>query len=103
MPDTCDVCMRGAPDHVPIGVASTSIPFSCAFCRECAQRGADPLLVFEHWFDVIGSPDQHRFPDDAVSFYDGHYISYRDWYAIRDRQQDGHVTLYYEQRQNEEG
>lgn len=89
----CDVCNR--PDHKAIGVACTSIPFSCAFCNECAEKGADPVFVFEHWFDVIGAPENHACPDFSCTFFEGQYITYRQWYAIRDKQQDGHVMLWH--------
>jgi hypothetical protein len=99
----CDVCNRPGDEYKAIGVACTSVPYSCAFCVECATRRADPLLVFEHWFDVIGAPEHLSFPDDATSFFEGRYITYREWYAIRDKQQDGHVILWhYEQISREE-
>lgn len=74
----CDVC------HVNpmIGVASTSMPYSCAYCRECAERGADPELVFLCWEEDI-SPDQHACPDHANTYKDGRYVTYREWYEER--------------------
>ena len=83
----CDVCGL----HPAICVASTSIPYSCAFCFECLNRGADPLLVFEHWYDVIGNPENHRCPDDSNTFFEGKYMTYRAWYVIRSKNHDQHV------------
>jgi hypothetical protein len=72
----CDVChLRKA-----IGVASTSIPFSCAFCECCANYGADPELVFGYWAVEIGPPENHRCPGLSLTFKDGQYITYSEWY-----------------------
>lgn len=71
----CDICNR----EPMIGVASTSVPFSCAFCLECAQRGADPEFVFVFWAEDI-PPDEHAAPDDCVTWKDGGYMTYREWY-----------------------
>jgi len=96
----CDVCNRPGEEHKAIGVASTSVPYSCAFCAECAARGADPELVFEHWYDVIGEPENHRCPDDSVTFRDGRYMTYREWYAIRSTQHDWHVIAWHYETAN---
>ena len=74
--NTCDVCHRGPM----IGVACTSIPYSCAFCRECAQRGADPEMVFQFWAEDI-PPDGHASPDHSCTYKDGEYMTYREWYT----------------------
>lgn len=40
-PVICETCqVRQA-----IGVASTSMPYSAAFCRECAEAGVEPYWV----------------------------------------------------------
>lgn len=75
----CDVCHT---NHM-IGVASTSMPISVAYCVECARRGADPEFVFKCWEEDIGDPSRHRNPDGAVTYVDGKYINYRDWYKGR--------------------
>ena len=75
---TCDVCGI----NPAIGVAGTSMPMSVAYCAECAGRGADPEMVFLCWEDDI-PPDQHACPDHSVTFKDGRYMSYREWYAVR--------------------
>jgi len=77
-PGLCDIC--GV--NPMIGVASTSIPLSVAFCAECARRGADPEIVFECWAEDI-PPDRHVCPDDVVTYKDGAYVTYREWYARR--------------------
>jgi hypothetical protein len=82
MPDMrCDVCgIRQA-----IGVASTSIPFSCAFCACCASYGAEPELVFEYWFEELGPPSNHRCPGLSLTWKDGQYWTYTAWYEQRQR------------------
>jgi hypothetical protein len=74
----CDVCRIGDA----IGVASTAIPLSVAYCAECAKRNAQPLAVFMLWEEEI-PPDDHRSPDAFCTFEDGKYISYRKWYDGR--------------------
>lgn len=74
----CDVCRI----NPMIGVCSTSIPLSVAYCEECAARGADPELVFLCWEEDI-PPNEHCDPDGCVTFKDGKYISYREWYDAR--------------------
>lgn len=79
----CDVC----GNDKAIGVASTSMPYSCAYCVECARCGADPEIVFECWYNDIGSDCSKMIeglPDSALTFKDGKYVSYRDWSRARD-------------------
>ena len=75
---TCDVCNL----RPMIGVACTSVPLSVGYCLECAAAGADPEMVFLFWEDDI-PPDAHRAPDTCVTWKDGKFISYRDWYNER--------------------
>lgn len=76
MSQLCDVCNK----NPMIGVASTSIPFSCAFCKECAQQGADPEWVFEYFFtDVMTNKDPSTIREGLVTYKDGKYISFQDW------------------------
>jgi len=76
----CDVCGK----NEAIGVASTSVPMSVAYCRECLAHGADPEMVFVYWAeDCDIKPDEHRSPDESVTFKDDRYISYREWYQDR--------------------
>lgn len=74
----CDVC------HVnpPIGVASTAIPLSVAYCVNCAQRHAQPVCVFEYWEEDI-PPRSHAAPDHYTTYVNGEYITYRKWYRAR--------------------
>jgi hypothetical protein len=74
----CDVCGI----KPPIGVASTAIPLSVAYCVECARRGAQPLCVFLMWEEEI-PPEDHAAPDQFFTFDNGNYISYRKWYKLR--------------------
>jgi len=90
----CDVCNK----EPALGVASTSIPYSCAFCRKCLEQGADPIMVFDLWYTQIGDPDNHACPDDSKTFYEGKYVTYREWYAIRSMQHDWHVLEWHEQK-----
>jgi hypothetical protein len=73
----CEVC------HVnpPIGVASTLMPYSCAYCRECATRGAQPLEVFECLYDEYGT-DFDRLRAEVLvmeTFAEGRYVEYKTW------------------------
>jgi hypothetical protein len=78
--DLCDVCRT----NPPIGVASTSIPLSVAYCAQCARLGADPEGVFEYWAEECKiKPNEHRAPDQCVTFRDGKYVTYRQWYEAR--------------------
>lgn len=74
----CDVCFKNSP----IGVASTAIPLSVAYCEECARRNAQPIDVFFIWEDDT-PPKDHRAPDYYTAYVDGEYISYRKWYNAR--------------------
>lgn len=76
---TCDVCNT----NPMIGVASTSIPYSCAYCGPCAAAGADPELVFFFWEEEGLSPERHASPDGSVTWHNGGYVSYRDWWIKR--------------------
>lgn len=79
----CDVC------HInpPIGVASTMMPYSCAYCRQCAQFHAQPDIVFETWYDDIGvefdtmiyDTAPEGLADHVITFQDGAYVTYRQW------------------------
>lgn len=74
----CEVCQI----NPAIGVASTIMPYSCAYCVECAKRFAQPAIVFECFFEDIGidfDKLQDGFADELETFKDGRYISYRDW------------------------
>jgi len=49
---TCDVCQR----KPVIGVASSSLgPISLAYCRECANKPAEPLWLFEFTYEQCGT------------------------------------------------
>jgi predicted metal-binding protein len=79
----CDVCGRDGA----FGVASTLIPYSCAYCRECAERGAQPELVFQVWYDDVGTDfEKMAIVDEVVTFRDGKYLSYREWAIWREKQ-----------------
>ena len=76
--DKCDVCNT----NKPIGVASTAIPLSVAYCAECAKRHAQPLCVFLMWEEDI-PPKDHACPDHMVTYENGKYITYRKWFNKR--------------------
>jgi hypothetical protein len=90
----CDVCGVGKA----IGVASTMIPYSCAFCIECAERHAQPEIVFETIYDDGGTDFDNfvdGFVDNVVTHKDGKYQTYREWATWRKGQEiNGHeVTI----------
>jgi hypothetical protein len=77
----CDVC--GRPGAV--GVASTAIPYSCAYCVPCLQVNAQPDIVFETiWEGSDGDNTQiHPAYLELVTWKDGKYIDYPTWSAER--------------------
>jgi hypothetical protein len=79
----CDVCHK----NPPVGVASTAVPLSVAYCMECAQRHAQPLCVFVMWEESI-PPNDHIAPDSFCTYENGNYVSYRKWYNARHKIQN---------------
>ena len=77
----CDVCnVRPA-----VGVASTSMPISAAYCAKCAQRGADPEFIFEALFADYGA-DFEKLAEgvpEMETFSGGRYVTYREWATSR--------------------
>lgn len=74
----CGVCGRSGA----IGVGSTLIPYSCAYCRECAEKSAQPAIVFETWYEEIGrtfSKMAGGMADHVLTYKDGKYVTYRQW------------------------
>lgn len=71
----CDICDISEP----IGVASTSVPFSCAMCLECTKHGADPEWIFKYYKDTEGykPEDLHK---SLTTFSNGKYMTYEEWY-----------------------
>lgn len=82
----CDVCDR----RPAIGVASTSIPYSCRFCAECARLGADPELVFEHLLWDVGDGDPKKLRPGLLTFNKtrGVYQTMPEWAQGRTRPLD---------------
>ena len=77
----CEVCGI----NPAIGVASTSMPYSCAYCVECAKRGADPEVVFVCMYDDVGTDFSklvEGYADAVITFKDGRYMTYREWAPI---------------------
>lgn len=78
----CDVCN----ERPAIGVASTSMPMSVAFCQECAAQGADPAIVFVCMFDDCGIDFDKMadgVPDGMTTWKDGRFVTYREWATER--------------------
>lgn len=86
----CEVCFV----NEPIGVASTVMPYSCAYCAECARRFAQPPLVFECMYDDFGTDFDQMDPAYVVleTFLDGKYVDYKTWTAWRSTQVDDRVA-----------
>jgi hypothetical protein len=79
----CDVC--GV--NPPVGVASTIIPYSCAYCVECLKRDAQPEIVFSVLLDDAGKgldpiDIETMFPDNLVTFKNGKYMTMAEWAAL---------------------
>ncbi len=80
--EKCEVCRI----NKPIGVASTMMPVSVAYCVQCARLNAQPEFVFEYWYDSFGadfSAMREGLADAVVTFFDGQYITYRQWATKR--------------------
>jgi hypothetical protein len=43
--------------------------------------GADPEWIFRFWAEDIGSPENLREPDLRITYKDGKYITYTQWWA----------------------
>jgi hypothetical protein len=73
----CEVC--GV--NPPIGVASTIMPYSCAYCAECCRRFAQPMIVFECFWDDFGANFHKMMPgvDQMEAYVDGKYVTYKEW------------------------
>ena len=71
----CEVCQT----NQAIGVASTSQPYSCPYCLECAKQGADPEWIFEHLLKDVADGDPTKIVEGLVTYVDGKYISFREW------------------------
>lgn len=72
----CGVCgIRKA-----IWVASTSMPYSCWYCESCLTVRADPEIVFICWAADGVTPDKHRCPGLMLTWKDGQYWNYSQWY-----------------------
>lgn len=78
----CDVCQK----NPMIGVASTSVPFSCAFCSECAQQGADPEWIFEYYMSEGYKPEDMR--KGLVTYSRGQYMTYAEWFTTKKKEAD---------------
>ena len=83
----CEVCLV----NEPLGVACTVLPYSVAYCAECARRFAQPRIVFEMFFEEAGT-DISKLEDESfsrlVTFHDGKYITYAEWAVWRKGQID---------------
>lgn len=76
----CDVCNVGEA----VGVASTLMPYSCAYCVECLRRGAQPEIVFLNWHDASNGDLGKLNPevvDQIVTYHEGQYKTYREWHS----------------------
>lgn len=71
----CDICHK----NDAIGVASTSIPYSCAMCMDCARRGADPELVFIHLYENVAHGDPSKIREGLTTYKDDKYMSFHEW------------------------
>jgi hypothetical protein len=73
----CEVCNT----NESIGVACTSIPYSCAFCRDCALNRADPEWIFLYLLDEVGNGDPENICEGLTTYVDGKYIPFHQWAA----------------------
>lgn len=75
----CDVCGI----RPMIGVASTSQPFSCAYCIECAREGADPEWIFEYLLQDVANGDPAQIREGLVTWSAGRFMTFHEWAAQR--------------------
>lgn len=80
----CEVCLVSEP----IGVACTVMPYSCAYCVECARRHAQPRIVFECFYEDFGTDFDQMDPHNVAleTFLEGKYVDYRTWTTWRNSQ-----------------
>lgn len=70
----CDVCGRGPA----VGVASTSMPMSVAYCQECADKGADPEIIFTCMLNSVDGKAS-MVAEGLVTYKDGKYMTFHEW------------------------
>jgi hypothetical protein len=67
------------------------MPYSVQYCVECARRFAQPRIVFETFYEDVGT-DFEKFEDpsfaDLETFHDGRYVKYSEWVGWRKGQID---------------
>lgn len=73
----CEVCKV----NDAIGVASTSQPYSCAMCAECARQGADPEWIFAFLLSDVADGDPAKIREGLVTYKDGKYLTFHEWAA----------------------
>lgn len=71
----CDVCHT----NDAIGVASTSQPFSCAYCGDCAAHGADPEWIFQFLLADVANGDPSQIREGLTTWRDGAYLTFHEW------------------------
>lgn len=79
----CDVCERERETRV---AASPFGPISFAYCQECIQKPAEPLLTFNYLYENVSSDqgrDLHESINNWFTWLNGQYLSWPDYVAQR--------------------
>jgi len=73
----CNVCGK---DEIA-GVACSGLgAMSLAYCRECADCGAEPEYLFAFTAEMCGT-EVADFVKEMCTFKDGAYVGWNDWIA----------------------
>jgi hypothetical protein len=77
----CDVCGQPA-----IGVASSIMPISFAYCLTCLVQRAEPIFIFEYHYDDVSHDGANLAPwftECVRSYMDGKYITWDEFVKWR--------------------
>lgn len=71
----CDCCDREGV----AGVLSSALgPISFAYCKECAEKNAEPEFMFRATYEMIGE-DVADHVKRCTTFHEGRYYSWEEW------------------------
>lgn len=73
----CECC-----GQVAVGVCSTIVPYSAAFCRACLENHAQPAWIMEFVYEEQLGKDLSNAADwlgDITVFVEGKYVPFREY------------------------
>lgn len=77
----CEVCGEPA-----VGVASSIMPISHAYCRKCLTENAEPIFIFRYHYDEVSTDGEGLAPwftENVKSYMDGKYITWQEYVEWR--------------------